>query len=75
MQRLVRESNIPANLECGASGAEAVQWYHQAVLQYLVHPRTPIHRLLVVWQLGAGKTLGMIRVLENFLEDRTGIVL
>ena len=39
------------------------QW-HQGVLQYLVHPRTPITRLMVVWQLGAGKTLGMVRILD-----------
>ena len=59
------------HLHCyiGQNNNNTDQW-HQEVLRYLVHPKTPIHRLLAVWQLGTGKTLGMIRVLENFVADR-----
>lgn len=43
--------------------------YYQIVLRWLVHPRTPINRLLVAWQLGTGKTLGMLTVLTNYIDD------
>ena len=39
---------------------------------WLVHPASPITRLLVVWQMGTGKTLGMIRVLDNFARVGSG---
>ena len=28
-----------------------------------------VRRLLVVWQIGLGKTVGMIRVVENFFDE------
>jgi hypothetical protein len=39
------------------------------VLSYLMHRRTPVERLLVVWQLGTGKTIGMLRVLDQYFDD------
>lgn len=44
------------------------QWY-QSVLKWLVHPHSRVDRLLVAWQLGTGKTIGMLRVLGNFVGD------
>lgn len=66
---LLRGSAIVPRLACPdpRTGVIEDQWY-QSVLQWLVHPRTPIHRLLVAWQLGTGKTIGMLRVLSNFFQ-------
>lgn len=58
------------HLHCPNGQNQNTDQWHQEVLKYLVHPKTPIHRLLAVWQLGTGKTLGMIRVLENFVADQ-----
>ena len=41
----------------------------QRLLQWIASPDTQMHRLLVQWQLGAGKTIGMITVLNNFYND------
>jgi len=43
---------------------------YQQTVPFLVHPATNINRLLVVHRTGAGKTLTMIKVLDNFYEDR-----
>ena len=66
VQRLLNAANIERSMSCTKEAGD--RWY-QRVLAYLVHPSTPIHRLLVVWQLGTGKTIGMIRILENFFDD------
>lgn len=78
-QTLLRAAGLERTLQCPSAtnpvDDSATQssplkdlWY-QRVLAWLVHPATPITRLLVTWQLGAGKTLGMIRVLENYFDD------
>ena len=41
----------------------------QTILAFICRPESVIDRLLVHWQLGSGKTIGMIRVLENFWND------
>lgn len=41
----------------------------QKVVANLVHPRSPVARLLVDHNTGSGKTLCMIRVLDNFFFD------
>ena len=41
----------------------------QRVLSILVHPESPIERLLVAWTLGSGKTIGMIRLLDSRFDD------
>lgn len=64
---LLGRANLARTLTCDFS-RPVDQWY-QNVLSFLVHPRSPIDRLLVVWQLGAGKTLGMLRVLDNYFTD------
>lgn len=61
----LRRANLDRSLVCDDEG----DFWNQTVLAFLVNPRTPIHRLLVVWQLGTGKTLGMLRILENFFDD------
>ena len=41
----------------------------QRILAFICRPKSVIERLLVHWQLGSGKTIGMIRMLENFWDD------
>ena len=41
---------------------------HQAFVQYLVHPATPVMRLGLFHQLGSGKTRSMTAILENFYD-------
>lgn len=69
---LLHAAELDRTMECAAATttatAHADRWY-QRTLGWLVHPKTPIRRLLVAWQLGVGKTIGMIRVLENFFDD------
>lgn len=48
---------------------KAINQRYQSILQALCHPSTPIDRLLVQWQLGTGKTMGMLRILENYFQD------
>jgi len=52
------------HLDCSKRGA----FHYQRMLNFLVNPSSPIERLLVSHQLGTGKTLGMIGILENFYD-------
>jgi len=42
---------------------------HQARIGFLAHPKSPCTRLLVDHVMGAGKTLEMILVLQNYFHD------
>lgn len=42
---------------------------HQEVAAFLVHPTSPAQRLLVDHAAGTGKTLTMLRILDNFYSD------
>ncbi|CAE8707834.1 unnamed protein product [Polarella glacialis] len=42
---------------------------HQESAAFLVHPISPIQRLLVDHATGTGKTLIMLRILENYFDD------
>eukprot|EP00927_Polykrikos_kofoidii_P085505 TRINITY_DN9322_c0_g1_i2.p1 TRINITY_DN9322_c0_g1~~TRINITY_DN9322_c0_g1_i2.p1 ORF type:complete len:1659 (+),score=336.30 TRINITY_DN9322_c0_g1_i2:46-5022(+) len=42
---------------------------HQESCAFLLHPESPVQRLLVDHATGTGKTLIMLRVLENFFDD------
>ena len=66
-QRLLTDAHIAHTMSC--NHADPKDNWHQLVLSYLVHPRSPITRLLVCWQLGTGKTIGMLRVLDNHFDD------
>ena len=49
---------------------------HQAYASYLVHPESPVTRIGLFHELGSGKTLTMISILENHWRDsRPKIVL
>ena len=54
---------------CPLPGEKQLPRYHQLVVKYLMHPRTPVDRLLVAHQLGSGKTYLMISILENYYRD------
>lgn len=64
---LLEKARLRTHLTCDFK--TPIRLWQQNVLAFLVHPHSPIERLLVVWQLGTGKTYGMIRVLDNFFED------
>ena len=63
---LLEDANLSHSLSCSREDGD--RWYQRAVA-YLVHPRTPISRILVAHQLGTGKTITMLRVLDNFFDD------
>jgi len=42
---------------------------HQEVVQFLLHPQSPLSRLLVDHPTGSGKTREMISVLDNYFSD------
>lgn len=42
---------------------------HQEVVEFLLHPQSPVSRLLVDHPTGSGKTREMISVLDNFFHD------
>ena len=81
IQGLLRDANLTPHLACPdpstRTNRQGDMWHQRTLARgprsrggqaaaWLVHPASPISRLLVVWQLGTGKTLGMIRVLDNF---------
>jgi hypothetical protein len=42
---------------------------YQKSVPLLVHPDAPCRRMLVVHRVGSGKTMTMIRILDNFFDD------
>ena len=42
---------------------------YQELVGAILHPYTGINRFLCVWKTGAGKTLAMIKILNNVCED------
>jgi hypothetical protein len=42
---------------------------YQQVVDYLLHPRVPIDRFLILHRAGSGKSLSMIRILHNYASD------
>lgn len=52
-----------------SSGCRPLQ-PHQEIVRLLVHPKSPVQRLLVDHPTGSGKTREMICVLENFFYDQ-----
>ena len=43
---------------------------YQRLAQYVIDPRTrPDLRVSLIWRTGAGKSLGVIRILENYFQD------
>ena len=51
--------------KCGQVGLKQ----QQRLVQFLMHPDTTMNRLLLAHQLGTGKTIAMIAMLENFYDD------
>jgi hypothetical protein len=71
-RKLMKEDRLPMNEKISAPqpGTPIVQPYQETV-SWLVHPlsfKDP--RLLVCHRTGAGKTCSMIRVFDNFFNDR-----
>ena len=62
---LLHKAGLNRTLSCRHQDGD--RWYQRTV-SYLVHPLSPIQRLLVAHQLGTGKTITMLRVLDNFFD-------
>jgi superfamily II DNA or RNA helicase len=56
-------------IECPVPGGPLKLQAYQKTASWLVHPLRPVHRVLVVHRTGAGKTLTMIKICENFYTD------
>lgn len=74
-------AHLSRSLTCD-NAREGDRWYQNTVA-FLVHPRnrgpvssspapvhSPITHLLVAHQLGTGKTISMLRILDNYFDDR-----
>ena len=61
----MQQAHIDKTLTCGSNKP----MWHQNVLGWLTRPSTPFKRLLVVWQMGLGKTQGMLHMLDNYFAD------
>lgn len=69
VRKTARTSNLNlVGIGCDFATRPRLQPY-QEMLKWLVTPQSKIQRVLVQWQLGAGKTLGMISILDNFFAD------
>ena len=67
VRKLIEKSNLKLKIGCDYKKPEPQSY--QKLLQWIMSPDTKMHRLLVQWQLGAGKTIGMVTVLNNFYMD------
>jgi hypothetical protein len=55
---------------CRRPGQTGIQLFpYQQVFAALVRPETPVHRLVVKWRTGSGKTVGMILALDAYFDD------
>ena len=68
-RELAKEISEPLSCDSFLTGEKKDRPW-QAILAFICRPESVIDRLLVHWQLGSGKTIGMIRVLENFWNDK-----
>jgi hypothetical protein len=72
VRNLERHCLVPGapgfEFSCG-TGGKRVPFPYQRVLGCLLRPDTPVQRTLVVWMTGAGKTQGMVQVLDNYYQD------
>lgn len=55
-------------IKCPSGGTFKPMAYQRTV-SWLVSPKTPVDRLLVVHRTGSGKTFTMLRVLDNYYSD------
>jgi len=67
----INGANLDKKMTCTRDGTRS---YHQNVAKFLFAPHTPVHRLLLAHQLGTGKTLSMISMLDNFYDDPRPII-
>lgn len=65
----LHQGTVSCDFKKKAKTKKVVNQRYQSILQALCSPSTPIDRLLVQWQLGTGKTIGMVRILENYFQD------
>jgi hypothetical protein len=57
------------NMTCAPKDGQRRPFAYQQFVSYAVTPRSPVQRLLCVHRTGAGKTLTMVRILDNFFDD------
>ena len=78
LQRVANSDGVVDDLRISCARAKngsARPYAYQEFVSYAVTPGSPVARLLCVHRTGAGKTLTMVRVLDNFFDDsRTKVV-
>ena len=71
----IEETGKEFDIKCPEAGEERSAMAYQRVVEFLVHPTSPVDRLLCVWRTGSGKTYAMILALENYFDDPRAKVL
>lgn len=69
IQAAAVQDEVKLNVACPQKGKKASPYAYQRFVSYAVKPNSPVTRLLAVHRTGAGKTLTMVRILENFYDD------
>eukprot|EP00729_Bicosta_minor_P010995 gene10995-35625_t len=65
----VAESAAPCSEDEVFVSQDLILQPYQKTVEFLVHPFGPIERLLVAHRTGAGKTITMIKLLDNYFYD------
>lgn len=65
LQNAMKTDKLTLSVQC-----KSKLFAYQKVVAYGVRPGSPLTRLLCVHRTGAGKTLTMIQVLDNFFDDQ-----
>ena len=65
------KNNNNFKIECVTNeNKKQTVWAYQQTVAFLLKPKTPINRMLVVHRTGSGKTFTIIQVLQNYIDDK-----
>jgi len=62
---------ITTNVSCpkfDSSQLDLMLW--QSMLKWYFRPQSPVQRILLGWELGTGKTVGILVTLDNYFDDQ-----
>ena len=69
LQRAAVKDELKLAISCPREGAPGAAFAYQEFVSYAMGPNSPCKRLLCVHRTGAGKTLTIIKILENNFND------
>jgi hypothetical protein len=69
LQQAAKNDEIKLAISCPREGEPATAFAYQEFVSYAMGPHSPCKRLLCVHRTGAGKTLTIIKILENNFND------